>query len=176
MALSKINTDAIASDAITSAKIADAVSFGQILQVKQARKSTVFSTSSTTFQSVTDLSVSITPASSNSRFLIMCSLSVGANWWSSGGGYFGVARGSSNIAGDGSNMWVFQYGADSGNSPHEMMQWHENFVDDPSSSSALTYTAQIASGNSSYTIYVNRRNATANSHGKSWLTVMEIES
>ena len=106
----------------------------------------------------------------------MCSLSVGAHWWNSGGGYFGIYRGSTQIAGDGSNIWVFQYGADQSNSPQEMMQWSESFVDDPSSSSALTYTAQIASANSSYTIYVNRRNASNNSHGRSWLTVMEIEA
>lgn len=184
MALSKIDTAAIAADAVDASALdlSDNYAFtgtlsgvGKVLQVKQARKTNAFSTSSTSFQNVTDLAITITPTSSTSKFLVSSSLAVSANWWSSGGGYFGISRNGTNIAGDGSNLWVFQYGADSGNSPHEMLQWSEQVLDSPATSSAITYRTQLASASASYTIYVNRRAASNNKHGNSWLTVMEIE-
>ena len=55
-----------------------------------------------------------------------------------------------------------------------MMQWSEQILDSPATSSAITYRTQIASSSTSYTIYVNRRNATNTKHGNSWITVMEI--
>lgn len=148
---------------------------GNILQVVQARKTdTSWSTTSTTFQAVTDLSVTITPTSSSSKFLITASVSVGANWWTSPGGYFGIQANGTSIAGDGGNIWVLQYGADSGNSLYETMQWSEEVLYAPSTTLPITFNVALATQNASYSLHVNRNHGNTAKRGNSWITVMEI--
>jgi len=54
---------------------------GSVLQVKQAVKTDTFSTTSGTFVLVPNLSVSITPASSSSKFLIIGCISLSATYY-----------------------------------------------------------------------------------------------
>ena len=61
------------------------VAGGKILQVLQTFKTDAFSRSSTTFGDITGMNVSITPASSSNKILIVCHLSVGTQ----GNGYVG---------------------------------------------------------------------------------------
>ena len=50
---------------------------GKILQVVQTTKTDKFSTASTSFVDVTGLSVSITPSSTSSKILLLCTISIG---------------------------------------------------------------------------------------------------
>lgn len=148
---------------------------GAVLQVQQARKTDTFSTSATGFVTVDGLTLTMTPSSANSKFLIEANLFVGAYWWGSNGGYFGVSANSTTIAGNGGAFWALQYGADSGNSPYETMQWTDSVLYTPGSTSPITFNMQIASANSSYAIYVNRSyNNNYGTQGRSTLTVTEI--
>ena len=147
---------------------------GSVLQVAQSRKTDVtFTTTSTSFVSVPDLSVTLTPASTSSKFLITAGVSVGAFWWGASG-YFGVQANGTNIAGDGSNPWVFQFGADSSNSVNETSQWSEEVLYAPSTTSPITFQVVVASSTSSYALCVNRVQSGANKRGNSWITVTEI--
>ena len=147
---------------------------GSVIQVAQSRKTdTTFTTTSTSFVAVPDLAVTLTPASTSSKFLVTASVSVGAFWWAALG-YFGVYANGTTIAGDGSNLWVYQFGADSSNSVLETMQWSEEVLYAPSTTSPITFQVVLASSTSSYALCVNRQQAAANKRGNSWITVREI--
>lgn len=148
---------------------------GTVLQIQQARKTDTFTTSSASFVNVDGLTLTITPASANSKFLVEADLFVGALWWNSNGGYFGIAANGTNIAGNGSANWTLQYGADAGNSPYETMQWRDSVLYSPGGTSPITFTVQLATYNASYAIYVNRSyNNNYGTQGRSTLTVTEI--
>lgn len=148
---------------------------GAVLQIQQARKSDTFSTSSTSFVGVDGLSLAITPTSANSKFLVEADLFVGANWWSTNGGYFGVTANGTNIAGNGGATWALQYGADSGNSVYETMQWRDSVIHVPGSVTPITFEIKLATLNASFPIYVNRSyNGIYGITGRSTLTVTEI--
>jgi len=148
---------------------------GKVLQVAQSRKTdTTFVVSTTSYTSVPDLSVTLTPASTSSKFLVTASVSVGSNWWNTSGGYFGIQANGTNIAGDDGNPWVFQYGADSGNTTYETMQWSEEVLYAPSTTSPITFQVVLASNVSGYALTVNRPNSSASKRGNSWITVREI--
>lgn len=148
---------------------------GAVLQVAQARKDTTWSNSTTSFAAVDGLSVTLTPTSANSRFLVEACAFVGAHWWSTSGGYFGVTANGVNIAGNGGAMWTVQYGADVGNSPYETQQWSESAIYTPGSASPVTFNVVLASGSSGYPIYVNRSyNNNYGTQGRSSITVTEI--
>jgi len=69
-----ISTADIANDAVTAAKIADAVSFGKVLQVVSTTKTDTFSTTNTYsggFADITGLSVAITPSATSSKVLVL---------------------------------------------------------------------------------------------------------
>jgi len=147
---------------------------GSVLQVAQSRKTdTTFTTTSTSFVSVPDLSVTLTPTSTSSKFLVTASVSVGAFWWAAAG-FFGVLANGTSIAGDGSNAWVFQFGADSSNSVGETLQWYEEVLYAPGTTSPITFQVVLASTTALYALCVNRQQAAANKRGNSWITVTEI--
>lgn len=150
------------------------------LQIAQARKTdTNFSTTSTGFVNLTDLTVTMTPRSVNSRFLVELNVYVGCYWWGSNGGYLGCnatwTGGSlGTFLGSGNSCWALQYGADSGNSPYETVQWTDSAIITPGTTNPITFQATIASGNASYALYVNRSYNNLTNGGKSTLTVTEI--
>ena len=147
---------------------------GSVLQVAQARKTdTTWSTASTSFVAVTGLSVTLTPASASSKFLVTVGVSIGSYWWGTGGGYFGVFADATLIAGDGSNVWVFQYGADANNSVDETMQWSEEVLHSPNTTSPVTFSVKLATGVAPYSMYLNRTYS-GYRRGNSWITAREI--
>tara|TARA_R110000772_G_scaffold215287_1_gene325736 strand:+ start:106 stop:708 length:603 start_codon:yes stop_codon:yes gene_type:complete len=160
---------------ITTAGVpSSAMPAGSVLQVVQARKTdTTWSTTSTSFVAVTGLSVTLTPASASSKFLVTVGVSIGSNWWQTGGGYFGVYADATLIAGDGTGIWVFQYGADAANSVGETMQWSEEVLHSPNTTSPVTFSVSLASGVASYPMYLNRTYS-GYKRGNSWITVREI--
>lgn len=179
MGLTRINNQALTD--ITSAGLPS----GSVLQVVTAEKTDAESISAThnTYTDIPDLSLSITPASTNSRILLFGQVSF------SGSGYisyfsFRFLRGSTAVGvGDTSGSRL------SGNSGFLQSQSADNgaiftlplqTIDSPASVSALTYKVQIrqAFGSGSQTVNINR--STSDSDGIStqrnisMLTAMEI--
>jgi hypothetical protein len=148
---------------------------GSVLQTAQARKTdSSWSVNTTYFQKVTGLSVTMTPTATSSRFLVTVSVAVGTNWWQTDGGWFGVHANDTLIAGDGSNKWLLQYGADSTNTNYEMVLFNEEVLYAPNTTSPITFDVSVSAGNASYPLYVNRRVINDARRGSSWITVKEI--
>jgi len=169
MALTKVSPNFL--NRLTS----DKLPAGSVIQIQQARKTDTWSTSSTSFQNIDGLTLTLTPNSINSKFLVEVSLFVGALMWSTNGGYLGVSANGTSVAGNGSAVWTIQYGADVGNSPYETIQWTDSATYAPNSISPITFNAQIATANASYAIWLNRAyNNNYGTQGRSVLTVTEI--
>jgi hypothetical protein len=154
-----------------------------VLQVLQAVKTNTFSTTSATFGNVTDLTVSITPASASNRILIA-----------------GVLQTSSNandmykirIAKNGTAIFVGDTvaGATSGLSQFYLAtsgtlgNWSTlpvpvYYLDSPATTSAVTYSWQVRVQGSGSTLWINRTsdqsgNTEQNFYGASSIIVMEI--
>ena len=147
-ATNSITTAMISDNAVTAAKLAS----GAIVQVVQAVKTDTASTSSSFAD--TGLSASITPSSSSSKVLVLCTLGgvSGANTSFKGK----LVRGSTDIfVGDSaSNRPQASAGGQTSNN-YEIQQLVMNFLDSPSTTSSTTYKAQFGS-NGSVTIYLNR--------------------
>lgn len=114
-----------------------------IVQVVTGTSTTLFSTSSSTFQT-TNLSVSITPKFSSSKILIIATGSMGANL-SSKVCLATIARGGSNIMGTGGGA-AFTLST-SGMAPVTLQVY-----DAPGSTSAQTYAVQIRNFDNTTTI------------------------
>jgi len=129
---------------------------GQVpVQVIQAVKTDTFTTTSSSFTTVTGLSASITPTNSSNKVLVIISVTgsqqVGAN-----DAYLGIFRNSTQIAlGDASSSRI--------RSTSQLMSanagWSTNvafsFVDSPATTSSVTYTVQ-ARTNTGSNLYINR--------------------
>lgn len=155
---------------------------GQIVkQVIQTAKTSVFTTSSTSFVDITGLSVNITPTNSANKILVMFTVNASAN----NSGWFGsqmvLVRNGTNIAvGDanGSNAQVtidFSQNTQNATLMNSVsMQW----LDSPATTSSVTYKLQMRSVQGS-TAYLNQSSyntgtAAQNSQVPSTITVMEI--
>ena len=147
---------------------------GKIGQVVSVTKTDTFSTSSSSYVDITGLTVNITPSASNSKILVLYTVSGGTNYHS----FTRLLRGSTAISiGDASSS---RTRATTGNfyenaSGSMAYTYGVNFLDSPSSTSELTYKAQILAGGATY---VNRsRGDTDAYHGSrlaSTITVMEV--
>ena len=111
----------------------DGTQFPLIGQVLTATGSTQSATSSSSFVNVPNLSVAITPTSTSSKVYII--VTDVAEVGSSGQAVFTIARGGTNLAPNNSGM-SYVLGS-SIQIPVAM-----SYLDSPSSTSALTYTAQ----------------------------------
>lgn len=144
---------------------------GSVLQVKQtvnSARTTVTSSTLTDF-----ITVSITPTSTSSKILVEVKMYVGAQWWNNRT-KFAIVRDSALITYNSGNLWPWQYGADSGNSPYEMCFNTANVLDSPSTTNAITYKAQLASQDGSKTVTMNGNYGHSTNYGQSSITVMEI--
>lgn len=152
---------------------------GSVLQVVQATKTDTFSTNSTSFTDITGLSVTITPSSTTSKFLVMFNVSCGI--------YGDIAHGYINLVRDGTNIFradsagsrtpatkVFNFSQQDGT-----MHTHASeYLDSPATTSAVTYKLQLKSSNTSQ-VHVNRSGRDNDGSGydgraTSSITVMEI--
>ena len=160
------------------------VAGGKILQVVQTFKTDAFSRSSTTFGDITGMNVSITPASSSNKILIVCHLSVGTQ----GNGYVGfrLLRDSTNIghstaldSSSSSNTRdsAFAFGDESSQATYKLNTVSYSFLDSPSSTSSLTYKLTVRTW-SSTTFRLNRPQSIGNAAytmaGTSSITAMEV--
>ena len=154
---------------------------GNILQVVSATKTDTSSTASATYADISGLSVAVTPASTSNKILVTCVVQHGGaeNSFIP----FKVFRGSTLLApgteGTG-NMSNVSFGGfqnlDSAEFGTSSAVWQ--YLDSPSSTSALTYKIQYASIYNGYTVYINRPGATNNNgfniFGSSTITVQEV--
>jgi len=146
-----------------------ATGFGKVLQVVSTAKTTPFTTTSTSFTDVTDLSVSITPASASNKILILVNF-VSSNSGGSRLQYFNLVRNSTNIAQPTSSGSSFaQYDSNSG----ELHNVAFHFLDSPSATSATTYKIQAKTNISDNTITIGDRGA-GDLDSVSTITVIEI--
>ena len=166
---------------------------GKILQVKtnsvkDAIGSISISSTNTLFD-IPNLNVSITPASSSSKILISFHI-MGENGDNDDASLFYVVKraisggATTLIRGTSTNNRsaiftqapIIYYSADFDSTP--TFASCSNYLDEPSTASAITYTIQIANNEQTCTWYYNRAansaDAATRENGLSWITVQEV--
>ena len=151
---------------------------GKVLQVVTTETANQFSTTSNTMTDCTPMTVNITPSATSSKVLVLVNMNLGG----SADNRTGVAlrRGSTDIfqGADSSNRQgattASQYAED--NSIYNVAF---QYLDSPSSTSALTYHIQVSAQSAgSETMYLNRTGTNADQQytkqTRSSITVMEI--
>jgi len=168
----------IASGTLSNARLAA----GTIVQVKYAKKTDTFSTTSTSYVDVTDLSLSITPSSTDSKILISWALATGQGSDASHL-YLVIARDSTD------NIFIADTGGSRTSASNVgnivggegfMQILSNSFLDSPSTTSATTYKLRIKSSNGTE-VFVNRSKRDYNSaafdgRACSYLWVMEVKA
>ena len=155
---------------------------GKILQVMQAVKTDTFNTSSNgTFVDVSGLSVTITPTSASSKFVLLASLVISADYnanpclrFSGGnsGNYVGDARGSRRrVAWSGGDDWF--NGSSSTVSSQMAFTAQLSYVDSPATTNEITYKVQ-AMGDANGGIYINREPSDPDSSGEGFTTASSL--
>jgi hypothetical protein len=151
---------------------------GSVLQVVSTTKTDTFSSSSSSWNDITGLSVSITPTSSSNKILIIYSLMSGET--TNQFPMIRLVRDSTAIsvgASSGSRAQVSSVSWGGGVSNTSNMQ-SMNFLDSPSTTSSTTYKLQTIATDSQL-VYINRvardDNASYEPRGVSSITVMEIK-
>ena len=142
---------------------------GTILQVDSATTAArTYSRSNTTYANITGLTVSITPKSTSSKVLVRanvcCGLSVATEIVR-----LQLARNGSAIGGGNEGSVIGETRA-----TDRAYQFSMEFLDSPSSTSALTYSVQTRTTSTDYTFFLNRRGTTDLYNGISTITAMEI--
>ena len=174
-----VDADTLASNAVTSAKLASGVG-GKILQVKQTVKTDTFSVSHGSTVDITGLSVSITPSSSSNKVLVTYDTNVSM----ANGSYHAhifLVRGSTKIflgdaEGSRTRASNFVISGNDGNGGIYYYPVHGEFLDSPATTSATTYKIQLLGQNN--TMYVNRTQYDSDATGVnrivSQITVKEV--
>ena len=173
-ATNSITTAMISDDAVTAAK---ATGFGKIAQVLSTTKTDTTSVSqSGSFADITGMSVSITPSATSSKILVICSANVATNT-----GYnlhLRLVRDSTAIcigdaAGSRSRVSMGIRPA----STYDRIERSMNFLDSPSSTSAIAYKLQWRQVDDA-TAYLNRTHNDSDDEHRprlaSTITVMEV--
>jgi len=148
---------------------------GGIIQIVSATKTDTFTTSTLSYVDVTGLSVTITPSSSSSKIWLIGSMNASNT---SNNVAFRFVRDSTAIAlGDaaGSRPRGTTCSLRTGDSG-AIKSYNMNFVDSPSSTSAITYKIQVLTTES--TTHINRSvdddNSSTRPRTTSTITVMEV--
>ena len=158
---------------------------GSVVQTQVTTKTDSFSSSgsSTAYEDITGLSVSITQSSTSNKILIVLSLGFSIN--PSGHGDFKILRGSTDIqlptvVGNRISAHGHTYGATSYNDHYDVDAMVVQLLDSPSTTSSTTYKVQVGTPNSAgYVIHVNTTGEDSNNNynGRtvSTITAMEIK-
>jgi len=165
-----IDADSLASNAVTSAKLASGAG-GKILQVIQQEKLDTWSTTSDfVFSDVTGLAATITPSSSSNKVLVIIDVIASGDNYTT---YLKLFRGSTEIANNATGKQSGQTNLFSAlsltkteSNTHGFCHLHSRrILDSPNTTSATTYKIQSAARNGSFNAYINRsvpdRNHTA---------------
>jgi hypothetical protein len=128
---------------------------GNVIQVVQATKTDTFTTTSTSFTTITGLSASITPVSSSNKILVIISVN-GSQQVNVNDVYLGIFRNGTQIAlGDASGSRIRSTGQLMTSNAGWSTTVTFNFVDSPATTSSITYTVQTRT-NGTGTSYINR--------------------
>ena len=148
--------------------------FGKVLQVVQTFKDDTFSTNAVgvgNAVTLTGLTASITPSSTSSKILIswMINHSTSASYT----GYCNIMRDTTAIAqpSSGSNASSFNL---QNRSTDVVKPASGNYLDSPSSTSAITYSFDVWSSHTANTILINQMTASAAVTTVSTITLLEI--
>ena len=173
-----VDADMLASNAVTAGKLASGVG-GKILQVVSTTKTDHFSTTSSSLTEITGLNVTITPSATTSKIYLVIDISVGGET-----SYicFNIKRDSTLIAvttgvdgNDSRHQGTFGQTV-SGNSTLSHSGF--NFLDTPSTTSAITYKVFTVSTYNTNPVSINRAHATGNAQynagGSSTITAVEV--
>jgi len=150
---------------------------GSVLQVVSTTKTDTFTSSSSSFNDITGLSVSITPSSSSSKIFVVYSVMTGVT--GSQFPFIRLVRGSTTICvGDAAGVRTSTTSvAWSSGTNNVSVNQSMNFLDSPATTSSTTYKLQTIA-TASEIIYINRNardlNDPAEPRGVSSITVMEI--
>lgn len=178
--LTDLGADAVVTDGVIAAS---ALPAGSILQVVSTTKTDTFTTTSTSYTGVTDLTASITPSSASNKIMVMINASVGATNDSTA--HLRAARDGSPVnVGDSSGSVVQSavsiYGRSSVDGGAFTGQHGSSitFLDSPATTSSVTYTVELRTGNLNGAVYVGRAGTTADStitgRTPSNITLMEV--
>jgi hypothetical protein len=156
-------------------------STGSILAVYYVRSSSTQTITSNTPTAVTGLTLTVTPSSSSSQFLVSCCTQFGGN-----GTYTNnrahIFRGETSL------IEMSCYEVDYANNS-QVYPTNLTYLDSPSTTSAITYTVRAAAANNSSGIFLNANTSgvanvifgntahtqiSENGAGHSWLKVMEV--
>lgn len=141
---------------------------GKILQVVQATKTDVFSSTSTSNVDITGLSLSITPSSTSSKILLMCSV-FGST--TNACNLYLVRNSTVVINGTSGYTHIPTFAhMTSNNVVGESVGY--NYLDSPSTTSAITY--KIQGNTDAGTFYINRRGVDTFINPTSSLIAMEV--
>lgn len=170
MAIIKLNNQSISAISALPAGVG-----GKVLQVVSTTKDTTFATTSDTMVDITGMSISITPSSSSNKILISYNVFVGAN--NSDETRINLLRnstiiGKGNAQNTSSGTLIVDY--------FRMNVCSYEFLDSPTTTSAITYKLQMRKSGVNATAYVNDRgydnqSSGSNSNwGNSVITAIEI--
>ena len=145
-------------------------SAGQVIQVVQTFKSNSFTSSSTSYVDITDLSVTITPSSASNKILVLIAISPSA----SDDSLFQLLRGATVIGSStGQTNNAFAYISATFNNTAIPIGIH--FLDSPSTTSATTYKIQGKCHAGGQQFVLNKRNGDSTFGASSTITVMEVK-
>jgi hypothetical protein len=169
------NVSLAGTNVITNGKVvSSAQPVGAVLQVVNAVKVDVFSTSNTTYTDITGLSVSITPLSTSSKILVLADVFIGQSSTNNSGAVQIV--GGSTVLGNNTSSAQGLYGYGAGGSLNDQYRAFTSaslsYLDSPATASSITYKIQIRSIGG--TVYMNRWTLNTDIMGSSSITVMEI--
>jgi len=136
---------------------------GKIVQVQTVVKDNIFSTNSTSFVDVTDLSVSITPSSSSNKILVITSICTGTNNTGSDN-FIRLLRGASHTV---ANDFLTRQAAVSDSYNYVFLR-----LDNPATTSETTYKLQAKV--ESDTLRINTRNTADLTSGSSSIVLLEV--
>jgi len=174
--LTKGSADTVLTSDGTDIAWSAAAGGGKVLQVVSAAKTDTFATNATSFTDVTGITVSITPSATSSKILILTDLTCGSG---NTNAFIQLLRGSTAIyigdaGGDRTRAKQSVFISDGNSTSQETV----NFLDSPSSTSAVTYKIQARVNDSSYNLCFNRtqndNDLVSRVRGASSITVMEI--
>lgn len=177
--LNLANTNVISSGKL----VTSAQPTGAVLQVVSTDYTSLFSTTSSTPVDITGFSATITPTSSSSKILVMVSVFFGGAYDIYP--YVLLKRNGTSIStgttgtGNQKNVFLGGYFTAISSMVYGGHQMSKNYLDSPSSTSALTYQMQLAHPYQiSSTAYINRQEAqmdtTFTQYPTSSITLMEI--
>jgi len=154
-------------------------SSGGIIQVKSVVKTDLFNTASSSFTDITGLSVSITPTRADSKILFQFHLGSFQNQNNTSRAFVRMVRDSTAICvGDAATGHECTAAVCSRASDDNYTQFPVSmqFLDSPSTTSAVTYKLQASCGNDGGTLYLNSAGTQDAQGGNtaSTITVMEI--